>query len=847
MYYFESIESVLQAIKSSPQGIAETEVDRRRAEDGWNELPQKKQSLLLLFLRQFNDILVFILIGALLIAGFMPFFEGEEITIRSFFDAFIIFAILLLNAVLGFVQEYKAEEAISGLQKLSSPHCRVRRDGQECIVPSRELVRGDVVIIEAGDRISADGRLIVVSHLEMNESSLTGESLPDAKQLQEVAEGTPIADQTSMVFAGTLVTRGSGEYVITSTGIHTQIGQVAQLVSEAKTQKTPLEERMEHLSKMIGVFVLALCALLVLLGLWRGMSLLEVLIFGVSLAVSAVPEGLPAVVTVCLALGVRRMTKANVIVRKLQSLETLGSVTIICSDKTGTITENRMKVRELWVDLPSSHPDAKKEEALLVQIAASCNRAKLPDLGDPTEIGLLEAAQEKGVERLDIDEEEVPFTSEEKYMQTRHKSASGDSLVFLKGAPEKIVSLCSQVHNATVLQHNKEMASRGLRVLGCAVRQGGQTRFVGLVGMEDPPRVGIPEAAAVAKRAGIRTVMITGDNLDTAMAIAKRVGIEGRGMEGRDLDALSPEQLQKIVREVGVYARVSPAHKLRILEALQANGEVVAMSGDGVNDAPALKGANVGVAMGKNGTEVAREAASIVLTDDNYATIVQAVREGRHLYDNIRKFILFLMHTNFYELLLFAVVIVAGLPMPYLPIHILWINLMTDGLPALALAVEAEEPDIMMRKPRSRKEHIFSGRWSTLILGAVVPCIVSFGLFVWELRNGASLDEARTLMFTYAILFEVLFTFSIRTLQPVWRTSLFSNRWLLAAVCVPLLLHLLLLYTDLHSLFSLTPLTLSEWGLLLLLVVASFMVFEFLKVVRSMRAMQKNSGKRLAI
>lgn len=827
MYHFASTQSVLEEFGTSADGISQTEAGSRLARDGYNELPEKKKSLLLLFVRQFNDILVYILIGALLLAAVMPFLEGQEPTLRAFADAFIILAILVLNAVLGFIQEYKAEEAIAGLQKLSSPHCRVRRGGQEKIIPSREVVPGDIVIIEAGDRISADGRLIEVSHLEVNESSLTGESEPNDKSVEEVSESTPLADQTCMVFTGTLVTRGSGEYVVTATGTHSQIGAIAKLVNDAKEQKTPLEERMERLSKLIGIFVLVLCALLIVLGLYRGMHFLEVMIFGVSLAVSAVPEGLPAVVTVCLALGVRRMTKKNVIVRKLQSLETLGSVSVICSDKTGTITENRMKVREVWLDLPPAHHGRGAEEELLIQIAASCNRAKLPDLGDPTEIGLLEYAAEKKVERLKIDDEEVPFTSEEKYMQTRH----GNS-VFLKGAPEKIISLCTQVHESTVLQQNKEMASRGLRVLACAIKQKGKMRFVGLVGMEDPPRAGIPEAVEEAKRAGIRTMMITGDNLDTAMAIAKRVGIEGKGMEGKDLDGLSAEKLRSVVRETSVYARVSPAHKLQILEALQANREIVAMSGDGVNDAPALKGAHVGVAMGRNGTEVAREASSIVLTDDNYATIVAAIREGRHLYDNIRKFILFLMRTNFYQMVLLAVIMILALPLPYLPIHILWINLMTDGLPALALALEGEEPNLMKRPPRSPKEHLFSGQWGNLVLGALVPFGISLILFLWELSNGQSLEQARTMAFTFAILFEVIFTFSIRSSRPIWEIGLFSNRWLIGAVAVPLALQFALLYTPLNTFFQIVPLSAREWGVIVGVTLAAFLGFEILKLVQ---------------
>ena len=833
MYSSLSAPDVLKHLHSSNAGIDDTEAEERRAKEGWNELPEQKKSLFLLFVRQFNDILVYILLAALGLSIIHPFLEHEPISARSFLDAVIIFAILILNAALGFVQEYKAEEAIAGLQKLSAPHARVRRGGVERIIPSRELLPGDIVIIEAGDRISADGRLISESHLEVNESTLTGESLPADKVIEKLEPDLPLADQRNMVSAGTLVTRGSAEYVVTAIGLHSQIGKIAELVSEAQTQQTPLEERMEKLSKLIGLVVLVLCGGLIIMGLANGLAFIDMFVLGVSLAVSAVPEGLPAVVTFCLAMGVRRMTKANVIVRRLPALETLGSVTVICSDKTGTITENRMKVREVWV--PATKKD---EEVLLVQIAASCNRAQLPNLGDPTEIGLLEEAHTRGVERLPIDDEEVPFTSEEKYIKTKHGARS-----FLKGAPEKIIALCDTVDEKLLLQQNKAMASNGLRVLACAVQEGRKTRFVGLVGMEDPARQGIPEAVAQAKHAGIRTMMITGDNIDTAMAIAKKVGITGDGIEGSALDALSDEQLRKLVRTTSVYARVSPQHKLRILQALQANREVVAMSGDGVNDAPALKGAHVGVAMGLNGTEVAREASSIVLTDDNYATIVAAVREGRHLYDNIRKFILFLMHCNFYELLFFAVTIALGMPMPYLPIHVLWINLMTDGLPALALGMEGEERDIMNRPPRPRSENIFSGQWGRLTLAAVVPFAISFVLFLWLLAKGTDLDHARTLTFTFAILFEILFTFSIRSKRPFWETGLFGNRWLLMADAIPILLHFVLLYSPLSAAFHLTPITLAEWIVLLLLALAAFFLFELLKLVTPTQVEQKKKTK----
>ena len=551
------------------------------------------------------------------------------------------------------------------------------------------------------------------------------------------------------------------------------------------------------------------------------------LLRGLGLAVSGVAEGLPAVITVCLAVGVRQMVKRNVLVRKLESLETLGSVTVICSDKTGTITENRMRVTGLWTpDDPALGKTEKAREDLLAQIAASCNRASLPNFGDPTEIGLLTLAEERGVERLEIDEEEVPFTSEEKYMQTRHGKR-----VFLKGAPEKILKLAPPKDKAEVEERNAEMAERGLRVLGCAVKEGGKAVFAGLVAMEDPPRKGVKEAVLQAKAAGIRSIMITGDNVVTAAAIAESVGIEGEAMEGKDLEGVAPERLREIVKTTSVFARVSPLHKLRILEALQANGEIVAMSGDGVNDAPALKGAHVGVAMGKNGTQIAREAGSIVLTDDNFVTIVAAVSEGRHIYDNIRKFILFLMRTNFYELLFFLVTILLNLPLPYLPLHILWINLMTDGLPALALSLEPAEKDIMERPPRRREEHIFSGQWGKLILAAVTPFCIGFVILLWQLSEGVPIEEIRTKLFTFAILFQLLFTFTIRSRQPIWEIGLLSNRWLLGAIAVPFALQLLILYTPANEIFKLVPLTLTQFLSVLAVSTSGLILFEALKVI----------------
>ncbi|MCK5016013.1 MAG: HAD-IC family P-type ATPase, partial [Candidatus Peribacteraceae bacterium] len=613
----------MKQLGSTINGLSSNEVIKRHQKYGFNELPKKKKSLLLLFLNQFRDTMVYILFAALAISIAMPFLEEGPLSIESFLDAIVILAIVLLNAVLGFVQEHKAEEAIAMLEKLTSPHSRVRRDGKEMQISSRELVLGDIVILEAGDKISADGRLINGSHFRVNESSLTGESTAVDKEASSLDENRHLAERTNMLFAGTIATRGSAECVITATGIKTEIGKIATLVSEMKLPDTPLQQRMRKLGRLLGAVVITLCLIIVTVGILTGASSFAMLLIGVSLAVSAVPEGLPAVVTVCIAMGVRRMVKKNALVRRLDALETLGSVDVICADKTGTITQNSMTVVETWV----IEDGEKDDDKLLAQIAASCNRAKLPNLGDPTEIGLLVYAQNLGVKRLDIDDEPVPFTSEEKYMKTKH----GDKF-FFKGAPEKIASITGHKEKE-ILNHNEKFAVKGLRVLACAVEENGKTRFVGLIAMEDPPREGVNISIKEAIDAGIRTMMITGDNLQTAMAIAAKVGIKGEAMEGRDLDKLSNDKLKKVVEKTSVYARVSPENKLQILKCLQDNGHIVAMSGDGVNDAPALKGAHVGIAMGKVGTEVAREASAIVLADDHYSTIVKAIAEGRRIYD----------------------------------------------------------------------------------------------------------------------------------------------------------------------------------------------------------------------
>src|SRR3989344_1997886 len=627
MYAIQTIDDVMVELRTFREGLTDAEAAQRLATFGANELPRKRRSMLLLFLRQFNSILVYILFIALALSIILPFFEDvASLSMTDFLDAIAIAIILLLNALLGFFQEKKAESAIALLTKMSEPQVRVLRSNDAKIIPSHALVQGDILLLEEGDTVSADGRIIASRSGAVDESSLTGESVAVQKHAETLSGNPPVADQMNMVFRGTIVTAGHIIVCVTGTGMQTEIGKIAALVSSVEHPETPLERSMASLGKWLGVTVLVFCGFIFLVGALRNLPLAEMLLSAASLAVSAVPEGLPAIVTVCLAIGVQRMIKRKVLTRELSAVETLGSVTVICSDKTGTITENEMEVQELWVDHEVIHIKwgernahlsfmiRNREEkeigrvssnaALLLQIGSSCNNAHSLTVGDPTEIGLLHIAESTGVKRLPILEEDVPFTSEKKYMMTTHLggSGSGSEIQYLKGAPEVVVELCalSPEEKKEILTQNSSMAGRALRILGCARKEKGEAKatFIGLIGMLDPPRDGVADAIAIAKHAGIRTVMITGDHALTAKAVAGRVGISSEVLEGKDLDTFSDEALRKHIQTVSIFARVSPMHKVKILTAFQENGEIVAMGGDGVNDAPALKKADVGFAMG---------------------------------------------------------------------------------------------------------------------------------------------------------------------------------------------------------------------------------------------------------
>ncbi|MCE4540293.1 cation-translocating P-type ATPase [Pelomonas sp. P7] len=813
-------------------GLHEDDAATRRQRHGSNAIAgTDKVSAWRLLLRQFTDFMILVLIAA----------AGVSALLGDWSDSLAIVVVVLLNGLVGFGQAWRADRALEALKKLAPQKATVVRQGRARKVDAHELVPGDVVLIEAGDQVPADLRLAHVARLQVDESALTGESVAVEKHADALRQPVPaLGDRRNMAYKGTLVSNGSARALVVATGMSTELGKIAQLMTGSDGQQTPLQRRLADFGKRLALAVLAVCAVVFVAGLLRGEPVVPMVLTAISLAVAAIPEALPAVVTVLLALGARRMASLNALVRRLPSVETLGSVTFICSDKTGTLTQNRMHVEELRSDA---------QEGLLLLALALCNDAEPSAtgfLGDPTETALLSAAQAKG---LDIDEArrrhprliEVPFDSQRKRMTTLHAFDAG-VVAYTKGAPEVVVPLCvsrvalggsAPIDVRAVLAEAEAMASRGLRVLAVARRAhasmpAAQTdaletelQFIGLVGLIDPPRAEAAEAVRSCRSAGITAVMITGDHPGTALAIARRIGIVPaepasgvRLLTGADLEALSDEALRETVRACRVYARVDPTQKIRLVRALQAQGEFVAMTGDGVNDAPALKQADVGVAMGRTGTDVARESASLVLLDDNFATIVGAVREGRRIYDNIRKFVRYAMTGNSGEIWTIFLAPLVGLPIPLLPIHILWVNLVTDGLPGIALAGEAAERGVMQRPPRPPQENFFDGGlWQHVLFVGLLIGGLSLALQAWALSH--SPQHAQTIVFTALTLMQMAHVLGIRSeIDSLWRIGLGSNLPLLGAVFLTLVLQLVIVYAPFaQPWFKTVPLTAYEFGL----------------------------------
>jgi len=906
------IEETLQALNTKEKGLSQEEVQKRLIEFGPNELKKEKgTSPIKLFVEQFTDILIIILLIA----------TGLSIYLGEITDAIVIIAIVLACAILGFTEEYRSEKALEALKKMTAPTAMVLRDGKEIKVQASEIVPGDVILLYTGDKVPADARIIEAINLKTDEAPLTGESTPVNKNVNPLPEETPLPDRRSTVFTGTAVVYGRGKAVITSTGMNTEFGKIAKMVQVTEEEETPLEKRMASVGKWIGILSIAVCLIVAAIGMVEGRNILDMILWGISLAVAAVPEALPAIVTGALAVGMYRMAKVNTIVRRLPAVETLGCTSVICADKTGTMTKGEMTVQRIYVNdkvikvsgvgyepegefiFEDKKIDPAQEEELLTLFKAAtlCNDAKLEKeteterwiiKGDPTEGALVVAVAKAGLWKEELEKEaprmgEIPFTSERKRMTTVHIISSKKKIAYMKGAPEIVLERCTKIlvngkvrkiteeDRTKILKVNEAMASQALRNLGFAFKELPESVttvdekdekdliFVGIMGMIDPPREEVKDAIYLCKKAGINVVMVTGDHKLTAMAVAKEIDLLGENdalgkvLTGVEMDKISDEQLTEMVEKVVIYARVSPEHKMRIVKAWKAKGYVVAMTGDGVNDAPALKLAGIGVAMGITGTEVTKEASDMVLTDDNFASIVKAVKEGREIYGNIKKYLTYLLRCNVMEIIVMFVAMIAT---PYLAggtyesgdnpklsaavaltaIQLLWVNLTTDGLPAIALGIDPGDPDLMERKPRDPNESV----WTTdvkLYLTAtpiLMSVLLLYGYFMYQPWLGsAQLLESRTQLLTAMILMELANAISARSLKyTAFKVGIFKNKFLWLAILSSLGLQLMVLYTPIfQDLFDVTAPRLQDWAYAILFTAITFASLEIGKYIASKR------------
>ena len=861
-WYLQSVRETLEQQKSdSTKGLCKREAHARLTQHGPNQLQGRQgRSLARKFAEQFSDFMVLILIAAAALSLAVSLWEGS----RDFLDPIMIMAIVILNATMGVMQEAKAERAILSLQALSAPKTRVVRDGVETVVDSKTVVPGDVLLFETGDAVTADARLVEGTALRVEESSLTGESTPVTKDAAaRVCKNAPIGERRNMIFSGSTVVGGRCRAVAVETGMQTEVGKIATLIDHAKPPDTPLQRRLGDTGRTMGIFAILICSFIFLLGIIQRTDLLDSFMLSVSLAVAAVPEGLPAIVTIVLALGVQRMVRRGAIVRKLPAVETLGSATVICSDKTGTLTENKMMVQTCV--LASGGADMGR----LLRYGALCTNVRLTKqgpVGDPTETAIVAAAVKHGI-RPDVEQSryprlgEVPFDSGRKRMSTLHQGPS-EGLLIVKGAPDVLLDLCDRYDavggvqplttykRQEILGQNTKMADRALRVIAVAHKQTPHTGqplteraedgliFLGLIAMQDPPRAEAKQAVRTCKRAGIRPIMITGDHQTTAAAIATELGILGSGqragvLTGRDLDRMTDQELQTAAGRTAVFARVSPEHKSRVVQALQAENQIVAMTGDGVNDAPALKIADIGCAMGKTGTDVARDASDMILTDDNFATIVAAVREGRGIYQNMRKTVHFLLSCNVGEILTVLVALFLGMPAPLLPIQLLWVNLVTDSFPALALGAEKADRDIMDRPPVNPKSSMFSGGLGIDILfeGLMIGGLALWAFFL-GIRSG-DYTTGRTFAFAVLALSQLFHAFGVRSRESLVRIGILSNRKMVLAFLLGVVMQVTVIgHPALATVFGVVPLTLEQWRTVFLLAPIPLVVMELTKVFR---------------
>lgn len=861
--YCQNNDELLKELSVDPKkGLDSQEVSIRLSRYGQNKLKEKKKKTTLQrFFDQFKDAMILILIAAAIVSFVVVCVEQNW---GELFEPALILLIVILNAIMGVYQEGKAEKALDALKNMSAPHARVIRDGKESIIDASQLVPGDIIKLEAGDFVPADAKLIHSAGLKSEESALTGESVPSEKDyLAEVKEGAPLGDRQNMVYSGCSITYGTATAVVTATGMDTEMGKIAGLLDNEEDTQTPLQQKLAQLGKYLGIMALAACAVIFVVGLVSGTPVLEIFMTAVSLAVSAIPEGLPAIVTIVLSIGVQRMVRKNALIRKLPAVETLGSASVICSDKTGTLTQNRMTLTKAYADGDSdteliSSSNSEKIRELLMYGTLCCDGSVVFEddeekhLGDPTETAIIVAAHKNGMEQGDLGEKyprlaEIPFDSDRKLMTTVNR-IDGKIVVIVKGAFDVMAKRCISGDLDAAKQMTESMSRDALRVLAIAYKEidalpeqitseelENGLHFMGLVGMIDPPRPEAKQAVALCRRAGIKPVMITGDHVVTASAIAKELGIlldTDKAITGAELDAMSDEELDKQVENIAVYARVSPENKIRIVKAWQRKGQVVSMTGDGVNDAPALKAADIGCAMGITGTDVAKGAADMTLTDDNFATIVDAVKEGRGIYANIKKVVGFLLGTNIGEVLTVFFAMVLWQKTPLLSMQLLWINLVTDSLPAISLGMEAVEDDVMDHKPKPKNEGIFAnGLGVKVVLQGVMFAIITLVGFVIGEKVTGTIEGGQTMAFTVLSLTQVLQAYNMRSDHSIFKIGVFTNHKLNWSSLISVLLVALVLFTPVRIAFGLVLLEPWLYLVALGLIVAPTIVMELSKAL----------------
>lgn len=843
-----------------PKGLTSKEVQARQETQGKNKLKEKKkENIIIRFIKQFNDFMIIILIIASIISAAVSYIQGEN----DYIDSIIIILIVVLNAIMGLIQEERAEKSIESLKKLTPQIAKVRRDGETKEILAEELVQGDIIEISDGNYVPADCRIIEEFNLKIEESSLTGETEPVSKTNKVICkEDIPLGDMKNMAFMASIVVSGRGTAIVTETGMNTKIGQIANMIIEDESPETPIQKKLGEVGKILGIVCLAICAVIFVIGIIKKIEPVEMFMTSVGLAVAAIPEGLPAIVTIMLSIGVTKMAKKNAIIRKLPAVETLGSSNVICSDKTGTLTQNKMTV----VKTVSSN------SKFLLELGSMCTdciiktdeNGRLIARGEPTEAAIVNKALNENINKDKLYKEnqrisELPFESNRKMMTTVHKKQNRGYLSITKGAPDILIGKCNRIYEngkiekitsskmEEIKKQNENMADNALRVIAVGYKEldyfskanfelEENLIFVGLIGMLDPPRDGVKEAVETCQKAGIKTVMITGDHIATATAIAKNLGILKAGektITGKELNKISDEELERNIASYSVFARVTPEHKVRIVKAWQKRGKVVAMTGDGVNDSPALKNADIGIAMGKGGTDVAKNASDMILADDNFVTIIEAVRQGRTIYDNIKKAIHFLIATNIGEITTIFIGLISGMESPLLAIQLLWINLVTDSFPAIALGLEREEKDIMDRKPRSSKESIFAGGlWQKIITeGVMLGCLTLFAFSLGTRLFG--LKVGRTMAFVALGMLELVHSFNVKSEESIFKTGLFENKYLIGSLLLGTLLQVgVVLVPYLADIFELVPLNGVQWFYTGLISIGPIVVGEVQKKIK---------------